>query len=179
CSVGIAVSSTQAHTFELLYKNADKALYNAKCCGRNMVAVYGEETADTAISKWINDTESILDAISDSIYICDKNTYELIYANDYVCKFAGVTQNQCKGKKCYEILMHKTEPCEFCPLSKMTVNNIYTRLFRPPNTSKTFLMRGKDINWNGTVAHLEVAVDISKVDNMNLYWEDATDYEGK
>ncbi|MEG1495859.1 MAG: EAL domain-containing protein [Clostridiales bacterium] len=179
CSVGIAVSSTQAHTFELLYKNADKALYNAKCCGRNMVAIYGEETADTAISKWINDTESILDAISDSIYICDKNTYELIYANDYFCKLAGVTQNQCKGKKCYEILMQKTEPCEFCPLSKMTVNNIYTRLFRPPNTSKTFLMRGKDINWNGTVAHLEVAVDISKVDNMNLYWEDATDYEGK
>ncbi|MEG1997045.1 MAG: diguanylate cyclase, partial [Clostridiales bacterium] len=171
CSVGIAVSSSQDHSFEVLYQNADKALYNAKCHGRNTVSVYGAESTATAISKWINDAESVLDAINDSIYACDKDTYELIYVNDCVCKFAGVTREACKGQKCYEILMHKTAPCEFCSLSKMSKDRVYTRLFRMPNTSQIFLMRGKDINRNGATVHLEVAVDITKIENMNLYME--------
>ncbi|MEG1859098.1 MAG: PAS domain-containing protein, partial [Christensenellaceae bacterium] len=90
-----------------LYRNSDKALYNAKCRGRNMVSIYGEETASTSISKWMNNAESVLDAIKDSIYVCDKDTYELIYANDGLCKLMDVTRADCNGKKCYEILMHR------------------------------------------------------------------------
>ncbi|MEG1426150.1 MAG: EAL domain-containing protein [Oscillospiraceae bacterium] len=42
CSIGIAVSSHNVNSFEALYKNADKALYHAKCHGRNTVSVYDE-----------------------------------------------------------------------------------------------------------------------------------------
>ncbi|MEG1887426.1 MAG: EAL domain-containing protein, partial [Oscillospiraceae bacterium] len=114
CSAGVAGMSEQANTFETLYRNADKALYNAKCHGRNTVSVYGNEPVAVSISKWINDAESVIDTINDSIYACDKSTYELVYANDNLCKIMGITREQCKGKKCYEVLMHKTSPCEFC-----------------------------------------------------------------
>ncbi|MEG2119049.1 MAG: EAL domain-containing protein, partial [Pseudoflavonifractor sp.] len=143
CSVGIAVSTEPEHTFTALYQNADKALYSAKCRGRNMVSIYGEASAATSITKWINDAESVLNAINDSIYVCDKDTYELIYANENLCKFAGTTQDACKGKKCYEVLMRRTSPCPFCNLSKMSEGSVYTRLFRPPGSSRIFLMRGK------------------------------------
>ncbi|MEG1778458.1 MAG: EAL domain-containing protein [Oscillospiraceae bacterium] len=177
CSIGIAASSNEVNSFEMLYQNADKALYNAKCKGRNTVSVYGKEDSDNfMISKWINDAESVLEAINDLIYVCDKTTYEVIYANEHVCRFAGMTKEECKGKKCYEILMHQTQPCEFCRLSTMSEDKVYTRLFRVPHTSQIFLMRGKDINRNGTIVHIEVAADVVNVANMNLYWEEGDNH---
>ncbi|MEG2117881.1 MAG: EAL domain-containing protein, partial [Clostridia bacterium] len=119
CSIGIALSSEKTNSFALLYQNADKALYNAKCRGRNNVSLYGDTPSDTSIAKWIDDAQSVLDSINDSIYACDKDTYEIIYANDNLCKFSKITLSECKGKKCYEVLMHKSSPCEFCSMSKM------------------------------------------------------------
>ncbi|MEG0355750.1 MAG: diguanylate cyclase, partial [Lachnospiraceae bacterium] len=171
CSVGIAISSEKEHSFEKLYQNADKALYNAKYRGRDMISSYGKEMTTTVMTNWINDAEGVLDAINEGVYVCDKDTYELIYVNEYVCSFSQVDREECKGKKCYEVLQHRDTPCEFCPLSKMSEEKVYTRLFRVPNTAVTFLMRGRNINWNGTMVHLEVAVDVSKVENMNQYLE--------
>ncbi|MEG0988430.1 MAG: EAL domain-containing protein [Clostridium sp.] len=48
CSIGLALSSAAEHSFEQLYHHADQALYRAKCRGRNMVSLYGEETAATS-----------------------------------------------------------------------------------------------------------------------------------
>ncbi|MEG2608121.1 MAG: EAL domain-containing protein [Lachnospiraceae bacterium] len=176
CSMGIAISSKEFHSFDALYQNADKALYNAKCHGRNTVSVYGEETVATSIVKWINDAESILDAINDSIYACDIDSYEMIYVNANLCKFLGVTLDECKGRKCYDILMHQSKPCEICSLSKSSEDKVYTRLFQIPNTSQIFLLRGKNINYNGKIAHLEVAIDVTKIENMDSDWKETTDY---
>ncbi|MEG2022217.1 MAG: diguanylate cyclase, partial [Oscillospiraceae bacterium] len=171
CSVGVAISDKETRTFELLYQNADKALYNAKCRGRNKVSVYGEESAETSVSKWINDAQSVLNVINDCVYACDLNSYEIIYANDNFCEYAGITLEECNGKKCYEVLMHRSAPCNFCNLSKMSDKKVYTRVFHVPNTKNIFLMRGKNVNRNGNMVHLEVAVDITDVENMNTYWD--------
>ncbi|MEG1566640.1 MAG: EAL domain-containing protein [Anaerovoracaceae bacterium] len=175
CSVGIAFSSEDTIEFKELYQNSDKALYSAKCHGRNTVSIYGEKPTDTSIVKWINDAEGVLNAINDCIYVCDLETYELIYANDGLCNFCGVTKEQCKGKKCYEIIMGASEPCSFCPLPKISEDKIYTRLFRMPGRPQTLLMRGKNINRNGSLVHLEVAVDVTKVENIDTYWEENID----
>ncbi|MEG0756396.1 MAG: diguanylate cyclase, partial [Oscillospiraceae bacterium] len=45
CSAGIALSTPTVNSFAALYQNSDKALYSAKCRGRNIVAIYGEESA--------------------------------------------------------------------------------------------------------------------------------------
>ncbi|MEG1859099.1 MAG: hypothetical protein RR193_02055 [Christensenellaceae bacterium] len=46
-----------------------------------------------------------------------------------------------------------------------------------PNTSQIFLMRGRIINRNGTVIHLEVAVDVTEIENANLYWKVSNNHE--
>ncbi|MEG2699395.1 MAG: PAS domain-containing protein, partial [Ruthenibacterium sp.] len=165
------------NTFELLYHNADKALYSAKCRGRNALSIYGEESPDNSISTWLDDAESVLNAISDSIYVCDKSTYNLIYANNSLCKLMGVTRESCKGKKCYEVLMRRTKPCEYCSMSTMEEGEMYTRLFRLPASPQIFLMHGENINHNGTAIHLEVAVDVTGIDRKNLRWSEVSGYE--
>ncbi|MEG1559934.1 MAG: EAL domain-containing protein [Clostridia bacterium] len=172
CSIGIVISSDENDTFEKLYQNADKALYSAKFGGRSTVSIYGKDSKNV-FPKWINDAEGIINTISDGIYVCDKNTYELLYANDFICDFFKVDKKNYKNKKCYEVMMKRTEPCLFCSVSKLSKNRIYTRIFSMPNFSRIFLMRGKEINWNGISAHLEVAVDVTKLDNVNLSLEEA------
>ncbi|MEG0750699.1 MAG: EAL domain-containing protein [Oscillospiraceae bacterium] len=176
CSVGIAISSQTVHSFDALYKNSDKALYSAKSRGRNIVSIYGEESAATSVSKWMNDAESVLDAIKDSIYVCDKSTYELIYANDSLCKLMNVTRADCKGQKCYEILMHRTRPCEFCAMPDMEENKVYTRLFRSPTAPNIFLMRGENIKRNGVMVHLQIAVDVTEMESKDIEWSGVSGY---
>ncbi|MEG2144330.1 MAG: EAL domain-containing protein, partial [Oscillospiraceae bacterium] len=64
CSVGIAASSETEHSFETLYKNSDKALYSAKCRGRNLVSVYGEEFLADAAK--MENTDSYLEGAADN-----------------------------------------------------------------------------------------------------------------
>ncbi|MEG1858074.1 MAG: diguanylate cyclase, partial [Pseudoflavonifractor sp.] len=58
CSVGVALSSETENSFETLYHCADKALYSAKCRGRNAICIYGEELPANAISTWLSDAHS-------------------------------------------------------------------------------------------------------------------------
>ncbi|MEG2097013.1 MAG: EAL domain-containing protein [Pseudoflavonifractor sp.] len=173
CSVGIAVTSEAEHSFEQIYKNADKALYNAKFRGRNTVLVYGREVADVFQGKWLNETEGIMDSLNDSLYICDRGNYELIYANEQVCKSVGITPEDCRGKKCYEALKRRTEPCTCCPMTKTIGNQMYIRLLHSARTQRTYLLRGKNINRNGTAAHLEVVVDVTDVEGVEIIPEEA------
>ncbi|MEG2004378.1 MAG: diguanylate cyclase, partial [Clostridia bacterium] len=179
CSVGIAISSETVNSFAALYQNSDKALYNAKCRGRNVVSVYGEEAVVTSASKWMNGTESAFETINDSIYVCDKSSYEMIYANESLCKLMSISREACKGKKCYEVLMHRTEPCEFCLIPNMIENRVYTRFFCIPTVPRIFLMRGENINQNGTIIHLEVAVDVTDIENKNLQWSEVSGHGEK
>ncbi|MEG2881917.1 MAG: hypothetical protein RR873_03190, partial [Christensenella sp.] len=91
----------------------------------------------------------------------------------------GKTREECKGKKCYEVLLSGAAPCEFCSMPKMAEDKVYTRLFNMPNMSRIFLMRGKNISRNGKTVHVEVAVDVTEVENMELYSEAANDYKNK
>ncbi|MEG2720013.1 MAG: diguanylate cyclase, partial [Oscillospiraceae bacterium] len=43
CSLGIAISNDKSNTFELLYENADSALYEAKKNGKNQCSIYNNE----------------------------------------------------------------------------------------------------------------------------------------
>lgn len=162
CSVGVVVSADASDTFALLYTNADKALYHAKCNGKGSVSVFGKEALDV-FNKRVSDAEGILNDIQDGLYICDNETYDLLYVNDYVCNYMGVDKKTCLGKKCYELLMHRTAPCDFCSRDRLSAEGAAARIFRMPGTDKVFLMRGKKLNWNGVDAHMEIAIDVTQI----------------
>ncbi|MEG1575775.1 MAG: diguanylate cyclase, partial [Clostridium sp.] len=43
CSAGIAIATGKTHSFGVLYRNADQALYDAKCHGRNTVSIFSKK----------------------------------------------------------------------------------------------------------------------------------------
>ncbi|MEG1594335.1 MAG: hypothetical protein RR350_07960, partial [Oscillibacter sp.] len=59
----------------------------------------------------------------------------------------------------------------------ITEGKVYTRLFYVPDRPQTLLMRGRLMNRNGRLVHLEVAVDVSEVDGAQSNWKGASDDE--
>ena len=60
--------------------------------------------------------QSIAEEIVDDIYVISKENYNLLYTNELK---NGFFQEEGRvGKKCYQILHGKSEPCEFCTLKK-------------------------------------------------------------
>ena len=43
CSAGIAIATGKTYSFGVLYRNADQALYDAKCHGRNTVSIFSKK----------------------------------------------------------------------------------------------------------------------------------------
>ena len=66
----------------------------------------------------------ILNELSETVYIADTETYELLFLNTAGKKFFSIDSDY-KGKKCYEVLQHKTKPCPFCTNSKLSANHVY------------------------------------------------------
>ncbi|MEG2192296.1 MAG: EAL domain-containing protein, partial [Oscillospiraceae bacterium] len=167
CSVGVAVSNSDEDTFETLYVNADKALYNAKCNGKGSVSVFGKDDAEFFVKR-ISDAEGILNDIQDSLLICSLETNSILYANDYVCKQLGSDKKDVIGRKCYEVLMGAEDYCKGCPKNKPNQTDISGRLLHYSKSGKTFMLRGKYINWNGIPAYMELAVDVTDIDMCHV-----------
>ena len=58
--------------------------------------------------------QSIANETADGIYVIDKESYELLYANESKKMFSGGPH--LAGQKCYATLHGKSAPCEFCTL---------------------------------------------------------------
>lgn len=57
----------------------------------------------------------LMDHLKGIGYICDPDTYEMIYMTNETMKLCGVEKHEdYVGKKCYKVLQGLDEPCKFC-----------------------------------------------------------------
>lgn len=105
-------------------------------------------------------TLSLLNEISELIYVSDPETYELLFVNQTGCQTLHLENY--KHKKCYEILQGKTSPCEFCTNDRLCDDNFYTWEFTNPSIGRHFLLKDKIIQWRGKTARMEIAFDITE-----------------
>ena len=107
----------------------------------------------------------ILNELSETVYIADTETYELLFLNTAGKKFFSIDSDY-KGKKCYEVLQHKTEPCPFCTNSKLSANHVCEWEIFNPVANRYYLLKDKLINWNGDkLVRMEIALDITDIQN--------------
>lgn len=105
-------------------------------------------------------TLSLLNEISELVYVSNPETYELLFVNQTGCQTLHLENY--KHKKCYEVLQGKTSPCEFCTNDRLCDDNFYTWEFTNPSIGRHFLLKDKIIQWRGKTARMEIAFDITE-----------------
>ncbi len=105
-------------------------------------------------------TISLLNEISELVYVSDLETHELLFVNQTGCQTLHLENY--KHKKCYEVLQGKTSPCEFCTNNRLCDDNFYTWEFTNPSIGRHFLLKDKRIQWCGKTARMEIAFDITE-----------------
>ncbi len=137
--------------------------------------------------KGIDNTETILNNILNhigiDIYVNDFYNHDIMYANESMAKpYGGI--NNMMGKKCYEALFkEKTEPCDFCPQSKLLDENSkptksYTWDYERKLDGSWFRVISSSMPWtDGRIAHLVASVDITESKRNQILIEQLALYD--
>ncbi|MDO4269933.1 MAG: response regulator [Eubacteriales bacterium] len=104
--------------------------------------------------------EWMMDEYDGNIYLSDMDTYELLFLNRTACKTLGRPMKQMLGRKCYEVIQGRNEPCPFCTNSRLTEDAFYEWEFFNPVLDRTFMIKNRIINWNGRRTRLELSHDM-------------------
>ena len=122
-SVGIASSTKNEAEFQMLYQQADDALYDAKWQGKNRYAVYNPEKQKQVRWKPITiectrkdqvSKNCLLDEFEDIVFVIDCDTNYILYMNHAARKVFSLDEFRCNSVKCYQVIYGFSEPCVFC-----------------------------------------------------------------
>ncbi len=120
----------------------------------------------------------ILDNAASVVYVSDLETYDLLYLNELGRQTINVkSEADYIGKKCYKLLQGKDEPCDFCTNHLLNEDSYYEWSHCNENLNTTFLLKDKLINFNGSMARLEIATDITKLVELEKTLTDRLDDE--
>lgn len=126
-----------------VYSTADSALWQAETQQRQLEGYF----------TWM------MEEYAGNIYIADMENYELRYLNRVCCETVGVTAQEACGRKCYEVIQGRTEPCPFCSNDKLTEEAFYEWDYYNPSIDRNLLIKDRKIEWKGRKARFELAHD--------------------
>lgn len=105
--------------------------------------------------------KQLIDELDDLIYISDVDTYELLYINQRFKELLRL-KDDVTGRPCYEILKHRTSPCEDCDNALLSRNSVSKGEVYSPDFHMAFFKRAKLLDWHGRNARIELAADITE-----------------
>ncbi|MDO5572933.1 MAG: ATP-binding protein [bacterium] len=116
----------------------------------------------TPASQQFSSQINILDATNTGIYIIDRMTYELYYINK--AGFETLKAEPCSylGRTCYDVMHHRTSPCEDCILHSAIETGQAVEIYTP-DLGCTHLVHAKETDWNGKPAIIEYLTDITEL----------------
>lgn len=105
-----------------------------------------------------------INEISELMYISDIDTYELLFINEAGKKTFQIDDNQ-PNLKCYKALHGFDEPCSFCTNKILKMNETYSWEYPNPILKKHYLLKNRLIEWDGRIAKMEIAFDITETND--------------
>lgn len=101
----------------------------------------------------------VLEAPYDIFYVSDPETYELYYVSGDTADLPAFGNYE--GKKCYEVLQGRQEPCPFCTNSLLSTDMYYIWEYFNPVVKRNFMIKDRMIEWKGHRLRVEVAQNVS------------------
>ncbi len=103
--------------------------------------------------------------LKEIVYVSDVDTYEIVYINRYGREFFGLqSQDELKGRHCYEVLQKCSSPCAICSNKQLKVGQFHEWRYYNGLLGKTFLLKDTLIEENGRRYRLEISIDIGETD---------------
>ncbi|NIA18472.1 MAG: PAS domain S-box protein, partial [Simkaniaceae bacterium] len=123
------------------------------------------KNAERALLKSHEQFKAVMDSLDAFVYVCDMDTYELLYVNKAGKDAFG---SDIKGKVCWQTMQANQQgPCSFCTNEKLLTkdgrpNKPYKWEFQNTVTKQWLLIIDRAIKWHdGRIVRLEIATDIT------------------
>lgn len=104
--------------------------------------------------------EWLMSEYEGNVYLSDMDTYELLYLNKTAYETLKATKEQVIGRKCYEVIQGRTSPCPFCTNHILKEDESYNWEFYNPTLERTFMIKNRQINWEGHRTRIELSHDM-------------------
>ena len=101
----------------------------------------------------------ILDNQDSSIYIIEKNTYDLLYVNKTASRL--VNNGDYANTVCYSYIHGRDKPCENCPLGQLSQGMPIETEYYDQKIGRYYSIRNEEISWFGREAVVQFADDIT------------------
>ncbi len=114
-------------------------------------------------------TDDLVNEITEMLYVADIETYDLLYVNAAMKQLFHIDDT--KPHKCYEIIQGASKPCEFCTNRYLTTESFYTWEYANYQTNRHYILKDKLIHWQGKLARMEIALDITEQQKQKMALE--------
>ncbi len=104
----------------------------------------------------------ILDCMPNMIYVADKDSYEILFANSAACTAMG---QDIAGMQCYKALQGKDAPCDFCTNHIIfSQSEAYCWEFKNLRNQRHYYIIDQAIRWtDGRDVRFEMAMDVTEL----------------
>ena len=92
-------------------------------------------------------------------YVVEKNTYEMLYANEPALRQWG--RENVSEQPCYAFINGQEAPCSWCTIPLLEKGSLHQKACYSPKDDKWFRIDCREINWYGREAVAVCAVDIT------------------
>lgn len=154
CSAGAALAPTHGRDFETLSACARAALSEAKQNGKSHSRLYGEDKEMPPLALF-NNMDWLLDEVSDGVFVCDADSYEILYINRTAAAILGKHRYACIGKTCYNVMWDYDKRCENCYMEGAENEQFRHCIMKQDAQNHPIQCKGKYIEWNGAPAMIQ------------------------
>lgn len=103
--------------------------------------------------------QTIANEAADSIYVIDRENFELLYFQEHTQLFPNKEKANV-GDKCYAALHARTTPCPFCNFKKKIPGEDYE--IESAWNDRVYRMRYRETEWNGIPANIQYLRDVTE-----------------
>ena len=149
------------YTFRVLHKTKDFIWAHCRACyvgtyrkDRVILVTYMNTSQET------HSYADLLDHVNSACYVCERGTWELLYANQAALAAWGKGSDYA-GKTCYSFIRGRKSPCPWCKIQKMKGTELHLPEVYDPERNTYLRLDCQRLDWYGREAWAVSSVDIT------------------